>query len=233
MRLPDQAVRSTARSAGACARLCQPSTLRMVLTNPAYAGLVYGNRWHRRGTLERRSATAPAKHSAMSRVDAPREEWILVAEIPPLVSREQFDRVQARLVSNRRFARRNNKAHPYLLRNLVSCGLCGLACLARTAGRQRYYSCTGKLPALFSHREPGRAAGRAGLGRPVRSAGPSRAGLPGAGAGAWRAMAAAGTSGAPAGATAWTGEPGAAARAPDGRLPRRRGAAGRVPSAPG
>src|SRR3954451_1192421 len=129
------------------------ASIRCLLTNPAYAGQVYGNRWHRRGTLERRSATAPAKHSAMSRVDAPREEWILVAEIPPLVSQEQFDRVQARLVTNRRFARRNNKAHPYLLRNLVSCGLCGLACLARTAGRQRYYSCTGKLPALFSHRE--------------------------------------------------------------------------------
>jgi hypothetical protein len=129
------------------------ASLRALLTNPAYAGLVYGNRWHRRGTLERRSATAPSKHSAMSRVDAPREEWILVAEIPPLVSQEQFDRVQARLASNRRFAQRNNKAHPYLLRNLVSCGLCGLACLARTAHRQRYYSCTGKLPALFSHRE--------------------------------------------------------------------------------
>jgi site-specific DNA recombinase len=90
----------------------------------------------------------------MSRVDAPREEWILVAEIPPLVSQEQFDRVQARLASNRRFAQRNNKAHPYLLRGLVSCGVCGLACLARaTATGHRYYSCTGKLPALFSHRE--------------------------------------------------------------------------------
>ena len=40
------------------------------------------------------------------------------------------------------------------MRGLVSCGLCGLACLARaTTHRQRYYSCTGKLPALFSHRE--------------------------------------------------------------------------------
>src|SRR5215218_408622 len=130
------------------------ASIRGLLTNPAYAGQVYGNRWHRRGTLERRSATAPRKRSAMSRVDAPRAEWILVAEIPPLVSQEQFDRVQARLASNRRFARRNNKAHPYLLRNLVSCGLCGLACLARaTVHRHRYYSCTGKLPALFSHRE--------------------------------------------------------------------------------
>jgi site-specific DNA recombinase len=86
-------------------------------------------------------------------VDAPREEWILVAEIPPLVSQEQFDRVQARLASNRRFAQRN-KAHPYLLRGLVSCGVCGLACLARTTIHGYcYYSCTGKLPALFSHRE--------------------------------------------------------------------------------
>ena len=130
------------------------ASIRALLTNPAYAGRVYGNRWHRRGALERRSATAPRQHSAMSRVDAPRDEWILVAEIPPLVSQEQFDRVQARLVSNRRFAQRNNKAHPYLLRGLVSCGLCGLACLARTTAHSyRYYSCTGKLPALFSHRE--------------------------------------------------------------------------------
>ncbi len=44
------------------------ASLRALLTNPAYTGLVYGNRWHRRGTLERRSATAPSTHSAMSRV---------------------------------------------------------------------------------------------------------------------------------------------------------------------
>ena len=130
------------------------ASIRALLTNPAYAGQVYGNRWHRRGTLERRSATAPRQHSAMSRVDAPREAWTLVAAIPPLVSQEQFDRVQARLNSNRRFAQRNNKAHPYLLRGLVSCGVCGLACLARaTTHGHRYYSCTGKLSALFSHRE--------------------------------------------------------------------------------
>ena len=130
------------------------ASIRALLTNPAYTGTVYGNRWRHRGALERRSATAPSKRSAWSRVDLPREEWILVAEIPPIVSQEQFDVVQARLASNRRFAQRNNKAHPYLLRGLVSCGLCGLACLARaTKHGQRYHSCTGKLPALFSHRE--------------------------------------------------------------------------------
>jgi site-specific DNA recombinase len=63
------------------------ATGRAVLMNPAYSGQVYGNRWHRRGTLERRSATVPSKHSAYTRVDAPREEWTFVAHIPALVSR--------------------------------------------------------------------------------------------------------------------------------------------------
>jgi site-specific DNA recombinase len=117
-------------------------------------GLVYGNRWPRRGSLERRSATAPSKYSSLSRVAVPQAEWILVAQIPALVSAEQFQQVQARLETNRRFAQRNNKAHAYLLRNLVSCGVCGLSCLARTTIQgYRYYFCTGKMKALFSHRE--------------------------------------------------------------------------------
>ena len=129
------------------------ASIRALLTNPAYTGTVYGNRWHRRGTLERRSATIPSKHSAMSRVDAPRDKWSLATEVLPIIGQEQFDRVQARLASNRRFAQRN-KVHSYLLRGLVSCGLCGLACLARaTFHCQRNYSCTGKLPALFPRRE--------------------------------------------------------------------------------
>jgi hypothetical protein len=37
------------------------------------------------------------------------------------VSQAHFDEVQAKLAINRSFARRNNTAHPYLLRALVSC----------------------------------------------------------------------------------------------------------------
>jgi site-specific DNA recombinase len=130
------------------------ASLRALLSNPTYVGHVYGNRWSQHPRRERRSATAARKGSALSKGSAPREEWIFVASIPALVSQEQFDRVQAKMAANRRFAHRNNKAHPYLLRALISCGLCGLACLARTAERQlRYYCCTGKLPALISHRE--------------------------------------------------------------------------------
>jgi site-specific DNA recombinase len=65
-----------------------------------------------------------------------------------------FDRVQDKLARNRRFARRNNTAHSYLLRALVSCGVCGLACFGRcTPTGHRYYCCRGKLPAVSSNRD--------------------------------------------------------------------------------
>src|SRR4051794_21391537 len=70
-----------------------------------------------------------------------------------MVSQAHFDEVQAKLATNRSFARRNNTAHQYLLRALVSCGHCGLACTARaTNGRNFYYLCNGKGHSTFSHR---------------------------------------------------------------------------------
>ena len=113
------------------------TTLRQMLTNPVYTGQVYAGRIQ----------------SAPRRV-RPREDWIAVAAVPAIVTGELFDRVQARLAQNKSFARRNNTVHPYLLRALVSCGVCGLACFGRglPAG-YRYYCCRGKLTALSSHRD--------------------------------------------------------------------------------
>ena len=36
--------------------------------------------------------------------------------------------VQAKLAHNQSFAKRNNTSHQYLLRAMLSCGLCGLSC---------------------------------------------------------------------------------------------------------
>ncbi|MBS1807395.1 MAG: zinc ribbon domain-containing protein [Acidobacteria bacterium] len=67
-----------------------------------------------------------------------------VAAIPAVISPQQFELAQAKLRQNQSFARRNNKAE-YLLRALVSCGLCHLACQARqTAPDNKYYLCAGK-----------------------------------------------------------------------------------------
>jgi site-specific DNA recombinase len=66
-----------------------------------------------------------------------------------MVTQEQFDQAQERLTLNRQLARRNNKQHKYLLRGLLSCGLCRLSCMGRS-GRPdySYYVCQGKWDAL-------------------------------------------------------------------------------------
>ena len=66
----------------------------------------------------------------------------------------EFEQVQAKLRQNQSFAARNNTAHHYLLRALVSCGHCQLACTARTVhGRYHYYLCNGKNQPVHSHRD--------------------------------------------------------------------------------
>ncbi len=121
------------------------ASVRGVLTNPAYTGQVYAGRTRYREARVRRSATHTIgkPHGTAERL--PESEWIVVGSIPAVVSREQFDLVQAKLASNRSFARRNNKVTSYLLRALVSCGDCGLACQARRVlPDHKYYICTGK-----------------------------------------------------------------------------------------
>jgi len=120
------------------------TTVRGILTNPVYTGEVYA------GRIQEACGTGV---TATPRRLRPREDWMRVASIPALVTQEQYDRVQAKLAQNRQFARRNNTAHAYLLRALVSCGVCGLSCLGRSlpAGH-RYYCCRGKLSAIHSHR---------------------------------------------------------------------------------
>jgi site-specific DNA recombinase len=132
-----------------------PATLRGILTNPVYTGKVYAVRTHPRPAQIRRSALKPIGRPATSRVLTRPEEWILVAHIPAIVSQEQFDLVQAKLAQNQQFAQRNNKAHDYLLRALVSCGVCQCACMARTeVSGYAYYVCRGKLhPVQSCHDE--------------------------------------------------------------------------------
>jgi site-specific DNA recombinase len=111
-----------------------PTTLRGLLTNPTYTGQVYAGRWRARAPRTRRSATHPIGRPSDSPVPVPPAEWLPVAVIPALVSEERFAQAQAKLARNRAFARRHNTAHAYLLRALVSCGVCrsGCPCAARS-----------------------------------------------------------------------------------------------------
>lgn len=130
------------------------TSVRFILTNPAYMGLAGGRRMRTVAAQRRRSALLAVGRGTSIR-PRPQQEWISVP-VPALVSEEQFAVVQERLATNQQAARRSTK-HPYLLRGLVSCGVCRLSC----AGRQRYgegspyryYLCRGKLFMGASQRE--------------------------------------------------------------------------------
>jgi site-specific DNA recombinase len=129
------------------------TTVRQLLTNPAYKGQATSGRLRTTPARQRKSALEPVGRGVSTRTH-PAEEWITVP-VPALVTAEQFDLVQRRLAANQRSARRNT-IHPYLLRGLVSCGVCRLGCsgVTRTASdtRYRYYRCAGKQAKVASGR---------------------------------------------------------------------------------
>ena len=136
-------------------RLWSLSTLRAILRQPAYTGKVYACRYRYRQPQIRRSATHPIGQPHQTAVELPPEEWILVATVPAIVTQSEFDLAQTRLAVNKSFATRNNKSHHYLLRALVSCGLCHSSCGCRALeqGKYRYYICNGKGKAIHSRKE--------------------------------------------------------------------------------
>lgn len=118
------------------------ATIRGILQNQAYLGTAFGHRTRATAARARHSALTPVG-SGRTHVARPEDEWLPVA-VPALVDRETFERAQEKLCRNRARASRNNTAHEYLLRALVSCGDCRLGTRARTTWDGRsYYVCTG------------------------------------------------------------------------------------------
>jgi site-specific DNA recombinase len=133
--------------------LWNPTTLLGSLTNPVYTGEVYSGRMRPRPARVRRSATHPIGKPKDSYVPVPRAEWLLVARVPALITQQEFEQVKAKLARNLKYASRNNKAHDYLLRALVSCGHCRLACAGRLVHPgYDYYTCSGKREPVQSRR---------------------------------------------------------------------------------
>jgi site-specific DNA recombinase len=132
----------------------RPSSIRQLLTNPAYKGQAASGRLRTTPARQRKSALEPVGRGISTRAH-PSQEWVTVP-VPALVSAEQFDLVARRLAANQRSARRST-THPYLLRGLVSCGVCHLSCsgITRTATdtRYRYYRCLGKQAQVSSGRQ--------------------------------------------------------------------------------
>jgi site-specific DNA recombinase len=83
---------------------------------------------------------------------------VIVRQVPALVDADTWERAQQALTRNQLLATRNAKRQ-YLLRGLITCGLCdtrysGMLCTRRNGRARAYYVCGGKHP----HR--GRLVGR-------------------------------------------------------------------------
>jgi site-specific DNA recombinase len=127
------------------------ASVRCILTNPAYTGQVYVGRTHSLKSQQRRSAVHPVGKAGQSSSKAPPEEWVLVATIPAIVEHQLFEQAQIKLSHNQSVASRNNTVHQYLLRGLVSCGICELSCTGRQLSPgYHYYVCTGKTDVIYS-----------------------------------------------------------------------------------
>ena len=124
------------------------STVRSILMNHAYVGIAYANRL-RVVPAKRRLSALRSIGKGEGAVERPKEEWIPIP-VPTVVAQEVFDQVQAKLSLNQQQSLRNNKAHQYLVRGLVSCGICRLSAHGRTlhGGRYHYYVCKGHTDAL-------------------------------------------------------------------------------------
>ena len=137
-----------------------PLPLRQGLKNPISMGQLYANRIRAVAGRKRGAALGSVSPGSRGAGARPREEGIAVGRAPAIVSEEQFASGQARLAQNRQFALRNSKAEAYLVRALVSCGVCQLACTGRTLHPDyAYYWGKGKAQLRISRR-PARGPAR-------------------------------------------------------------------------
>jgi site-specific DNA recombinase len=122
------------------------STLQWMLHNPVYLGQVYAYRTYSRPAQKRQSPLRPVGRQGTTVELAAQATWVLVATIPPISSQELFDQAQVKLAENQQRARRHLISAEYLLRALVSCGVCGYTCTGRPeSSRYAYDICAGKI----------------------------------------------------------------------------------------
>jgi site-specific DNA recombinase len=123
------------------------TSVRNILRNPAYTGTAYWGKTRSTPARRRQSALRPVG-SGLSGQPAPPEEWSPIP-VPAIVSQATFEAAQTRLRQNHQGARRNHTSADYLLRGLVSCGQCQLACTGRaTHPGYQYYLCRGRTEPL-------------------------------------------------------------------------------------
>lgn len=89
-------------------------TIYRMLRNEVYVGIHYTHR----------DETREVPEGGRERVGVPKDEWKTVV-VPPIVERDQWERVQKMLDEGKRSRPRYHAKHPYLLARRSRCGKCG------------------------------------------------------------------------------------------------------------
>lgn len=117
-----------------------PSTIARILNNPAYGGRFFALRQEAKSPDKRRKPDSYGKSS--SRI-LPRESWQELPDFPiisPIVTWEEWETVQQRLVQNRQQSRRNGKRF-YLLRGTLTCPNHPRRLTGHARGDRFWYEC--------------------------------------------------------------------------------------------
>jgi DNA invertase Pin-like site-specific DNA recombinase len=125
-------------------RVWQKTTLRAILRNRKYVGDTCWNTGHDGKYSEFRAGQVLTSDQRLEKRTAnDAGDWVVVPDThEPLVSRELFELVQARLAENQK---RTSPTRPdqqaYLLSGLLVCAHCGWRMIGSTWGGKRYYKC--------------------------------------------------------------------------------------------
>ena len=118
-------------------------SVRHILKNRTYAGVIEALKTEAVEPKKRRVGTY-GKSSRRLRDDSERIRLEGLVE-KPIVSEEDFDWMQRRLLENRNFALKNTKTRAYGLKGMIKCAQCGKAYVGVTLKRRKkeysYYVC--------------------------------------------------------------------------------------------
>jgi len=116
-----------------------PSVIFDILKSPTYTGTAYMFRSihvEPKQTIKRRDYRK-RNYSIESR---PQEDWIPLS-VPKIIDQQVWDAVQQQIKMNINGSKRNNSRNDYLLRGLVTCGLCGSTASGSVSNQRSYYRC--------------------------------------------------------------------------------------------
>ena len=119
-------------------------TLDRLLRDTTYIGEHYYNKSE---SVETKNPQNPEKKyrrvAKGSRKKRPVEEWMKI-EVPAIIERDQFEKVQEQLARNKRFSSRNSK-HNYLLTGVIECPCSYVRTGECVKGSNLYYRCSDRV----------------------------------------------------------------------------------------